>query len=229
MIDQLLGATLGWTAATALGFLKARTLDDYVGSILRNHVLEKALVTSLQRSARDVYQDWRRAQPERLARLGVGSRARDTRACQQYLSDHVKQILNQPQAGANLQTLQRMLTEGHHDPRREAEETQQVTALYPWLAVEPYTGQCPESLCEAYRDHLLPRQVEWLRELVRQDQRLRDTVFLDLLKSLEAVGCTWPRRSRSNCRSVFWRASRYVWMRWRPGTKARWSRGAGRR
>ncbi len=63
-----------------------------------------------------------------------------------------------------------------------------MTALALWSAVEPYTEQCPESLREAYREKLLPRQVEWLRELARQDQRLRDTVFLDLLESLEAGG-----------------------------------------
>ncbi len=182
---------LGWVVETTLDALKAHGLErqvhNYFNGILRNEVLERALSTALQRAARDVHREWRRRHaPGPLDRWG--EEARQAQACREYLHNQADRIVRLPEARVDEATLRLLLTRPSHDPRAEVEAARRRAAEALWAAVEPYTGLCPDSLREMYRARLLPRLAEWLRELVRQDERLRDTLFLDLLTALQSGG-----------------------------------------
>ncbi|HFD40778.1 MAG TPA: tetratricopeptide repeat protein [Anaerolineae bacterium] len=185
------GAALGWVVETTLDAFKAhgleRQLNNYFNGILRNEVLENALSTALQRAARDVYRDWAKDQ-----RTGpswpLSAEARQAARCLDYLREQADRIIRLPEARVDEKTLRRLLTRPGHDPRAEVEAARRRADDALWTAVEPYTGRCPDSLRAAYRQRLLSRLAAWLRELVRQDERLRDTLFLDLLMALSSGG-----------------------------------------
>lgn len=155
--------------------------------------VQQALRAALLLAATDVYDNWR---SDYFAGLGAGERARiaagldqdanDAHACHGYFCSQIDNILasqwfpKDTEAIARLMQASGPVTEGAL--RQQQEKIQGVF----WHAVEPYTLRGPSSLQQRYRQELLPRLSERLRELFVSSVEFRNEQELDHSMRVEA-------------------------------------------